>query len=154
MVTRSSPYNVAPAVTHPSAWPVASKSRHRSARVLVVEDDQGMRETTTAILREEGYVVVQAADGTKALELLRGRDIDVLLLDIRLPRLDGTAVMEALDDPPPVVVISAFDSSEEAEIREHYGWMLFECLRKPVSPRRLIEVTAAAAGSSGVGDRG
>ena len=154
MVTTSSPHSVEPMVTHPSAWPGSTKSRRRSASVLVVEDDQGMRETTTAILREEGYVVVQAADGAKALELLQGRDIDVLLLDIRLPRMNGTAVMEALDDPPPVVVISAFDSSEETEIREHFGWMLFECLRKPVSPRRLIEVTAAAASSSGVGDHG
>jgi BarA-like signal transduction histidine kinase len=53
-----------------------------------------------------------------------------------------------------VVVISAFDSSEEAEIREHYGWMLFECLRKPVSPRRLIEVTAAAANNGGASNQG
>src|ERR1700686_4691603 len=126
MITTSSPHRVEPAVTHPSAWPGSTKGRRRNASVLVVEDDQGMRETTTAILREEGYVVVQAADGVKALEMLRGKDIDVLLLDIRLPRMDGTAVMEALDDPPPVVVISAFDSSEEAEIREQYGWMLFE----------------------------
>jgi CheY-like chemotaxis protein len=154
MVIRFSCHTPAPAVTHPRAWPGYAKGRSRNASVLVVEDDQGMRETTTAILREEGYVVVQAADGVKALELLRGRDIDVLLLDIRLPRMDGAAVMEALDDPPPVVVISAFDSSEEAEIREQYGWMLFECLRKPVSPRRLIEVTAAAAGSSGAGAHG
>jgi CheY-like chemotaxis protein len=154
MVTTSPSHSIDPAATHPSAWPGYTKGRRRSASVLVVEDDQGMRETTTAILREEGYVVVQAADGVKALELLRGHDIDVLLLDIRLPRLDGTAVMEALDDPPPVVVISAFDSSEEAEIREHYGWMLFECLRKPVSPRRLIEVTAAAANNGGASNQG
>jgi len=154
MVINFSSHTPAPAVTHPSSWPRRADGRPRNTSVLVVEDDQGMRETTTAILREEGYVVVQAADGVKALELLRGQDIDVLLLDIRLPLMNGTAVMEALDDPPPVVVISAFDSSEEAEIRDQYGWMLFECLRKPVAPRRLIEVTAAAADSSGAGDQG
>jgi CheY-like chemotaxis protein len=151
MVTRSLSHSLKPAAPHPSVWPSSTGGRRRSANVLVVEDDQGMRETTTAILREEGYVVVQAVDGVKALELLRGRDIDVLLLDIRLPRMDGRAVIEALDNPPPVVVISALDSCEETEIRERYGWKLFECLRKPVSPRRLIEVTAAAANSSGSG---
>jgi len=151
MGTTSSLHILDPAATHPSVGPGPGGRRRRSTSVLVVEDDQGVRETTTAILREEGYVVVQAADGVKALEMLRGRDIDVLLLDIRLPGMDGTAVMEALDDPPPVVVISAFDSFEEAELRDQYGWMVFECLRKPVAPRRLIEVTAAAASSSGSG---
>jgi CheY-like chemotaxis protein len=153
MVISSSSYSAKPAATHARPRPGPTTGGRRSANVLVVEDDQGVRETTTAILREEGYVVVQATDGVKALELLKGRDIDVLLLDIRLPRMDGTVVMEALDDPPPVVVISAFESFEETELRKHYGWMLFDCLQKPVSPHRLIEVTAAAANSARSGDR-
>jgi len=113
--------------------------------VLVVEDDMGVRETTVAILREEGYVVVQAADGVDALDVLRGHDIDVLLLDLRLPRLDGASVLEALDRPPTVVVVSGFESCEEAEMRGRFGPVLFDCLRKPVSPHLLMEPTAAAA---------
>ena len=117
---------------------------HRSVNVLVVDDDRGVRETTCSILRQEGYVVVQAADGVEAVERLGGHDIDVLLLDLRLPRLDGPAVVEVLDDPPTVVVMSGFESYEEPEIRRRLGPALFECLHKPVSPRRLISVTAAA----------
>jgi len=125
--------------------PRSNGGRPGNTNVLVVEDDQGVRETTVAILREEGYVVVQAADGVDALELLRGHDIDVLLLDLRLPRMDGAAVLEALDRPPTVVVVSGFESFEEAEMRRRFGSVLFDCLRKPVSPHRLMAATAAAA---------
>jgi DNA-binding response OmpR family regulator len=117
----------------------------RRANVLVVEDDQALRVTVAEILRVEGYLVIQAADGLRALDLLRGGDIDVVLLDLRLPKLDGTAVLEALDEPPTVVILSGFESFEEVEIRRRFGPLLFECLRKPVSPRRLIAVTSAAS---------
>jgi two-component system, OmpR family, response regulator ResD len=124
---------------------IPGEHQHRQANVLVVDDDQALRETTVEILREEGHVVVQAADGLRALDLLRGCDIDVLLLDIGLPRLDGRGVLEALEDPPTVVVVSGFESVEEEEIRRQFGAVLFECLRKPVSPLQLIAVTSAAA---------
>jgi len=117
----------------------------RRAIVLVVEDDQALRETTVEILQEEGHVVVQAGDGLRALDLLKERDIDVLLLDLGLPRLSGPAVLEALEEPPTVVLVSGFESVEEEEMRRQFGSVLFECLRKPVPPRQLIAVTSAAA---------
>ncbi len=119
--------------------------QRRRATVLVVEDDQALRETTVEILREQGHIVVHAADGLRALDLLRGDDIDVLLLDLGLPYLEGPGVLEALEEPPTVVIVSGFQSVEEDEIRERYGPVLFECLRKPVSPPQLIAVTSAAA---------
>jgi two-component system, OmpR family, response regulator ResD len=121
------------------------EDQHRRAVVLVVDDDQALRETTVEILREEGHIVVQAADGMRALDLLRGSEIDVLLLDLGLPYLDGPAVLEALEEPPTVVVVSGFESVEEDDLREHFGAVLFDCLHKPVSPLHLIAVTSAAA---------
>jgi two-component system response regulator RegX3 len=118
----------------------------RNVNVLVVEDEQGIRETTAAILRGEGYDVVQAGDGAEALEMMSGRDIDIVLLDLRLPRMNGTEVLDALDDPPTVVVVSGFESVEEAEIRRRFGSKLFDCIRKPVPPQRLIAVMGAASG--------
>ena len=114
-------------------------------KVLVVEDNQGVRETTVSILSEEGYVVAQAPDGARAVELLAGHDIDVLLLDLRLPRMDGPALLEAVDDLPTVVVFSAFDYFDQVEIEERFASVVFEFLRKPVSPVRLIAATSAAA---------
>lgn len=123
---------------------ITGEHRHRPATVLVVDDDQALRETTVEILREEGHTVVQAEDGLRALDLLRGGDIDVLLLDLGLPRMDGPAVLEALEEPPTVVVVSGFQSVEEDDIRGRFGAVLFECLRKPVSPLQLISITSAA----------
>ena len=113
--------------------------------MLVVEGSQGIRETTASILREEGYVVAQAPDGARAVELLAGHDIDVLLLDLRLPRMDGPAVLEAVEILPTVVVLSAFEYFEQVEVEQRFASVVFEFLRKPVSPVRLIAATAAAA---------
>ena len=72
MVINSASQNPTSTPAPTSLWARSSEGPPRNANVLVVEDDQGVRETTVAILREEGYVVVQAADGADALELLRG----------------------------------------------------------------------------------
>ncbi len=117
----------------------------RNVNVLVVEDDDGLRETTVSILSEEGYDVNEAPDGSRALELLDAQDIDVLVLDLRLPRTDGRAVLEALIDPPTIVILSAFDYVDQDEIHDRFAPVVFDYLRKPVSPQRLIAVMAAAA---------
>lgn len=116
------------------------------AQVLIVEDQKAMRDSMAAILRDEGYVVLSAADGLEALDKLRRHEINVMLLDLRLPRLDGRTMLEGLVKPPPVVVCSAFEDADEAEIRNRFGSVVVEFLRKPVPPKRLIEATAVAAG--------
>jgi len=112
--------------------------------VLVVDDQKDLRDTTAAILKAEGYVVVKAADGVEALERLRRREIDVMLLDLGLPRMDGPTLLEQLNEPPAVVVVSGFGEWSEAEIRSRFGSTVVECLHKPVSPIRLLAATAAA----------
>lgn len=127
--------------------PVA-KRRSRSMRiptVLVVDDDEAVRQSTTAILRGAGFGVLEAADGAAATWTLASEEVDVLLLDLHLCRVDGTDVMDGLEQDSRVVIFSAFDQFDEAEIRKEFGPMVFECLRKPVAPRQLLRVVAAAA---------
>lgn len=121
------------------------KGAHSSPRVLVVDDQKDVQDTTVAILRAEGYVVVRAADGIEALERLRKNEIDVMILDLGLPRMDGPTLLEELDESPAVVVCSAFGEWDAAEILRRFGSTIVECLHKPVSPIRLIAATAAAA---------
>ena len=62
--------------------------------VLVVDDDRAIRETLRMALEDEGYAVLEAADGLVALELLRSHVVPmVVLLDLRMPRLDGVEVL-------------------------------------------------------------
>ena len=85
------------------------------ATVLVVEDDPRTREVVGAFLAAQGYDVVEAQDGVEALERFRGHAVDVVLLDLMLPKLDGWAVLAALrrTSAVPVVVITARDRVEE-----------------------------------------
>jgi len=88
---------------------------------------------------------LEAADGAAAMWTMASQSVDVLLLDLHLGRVDGTVVLDALDDSSTVVVFSGFGSFEESAIRKAFGPVVFECLLKPVPPLRLMEVVAAAA---------
>jgi len=120
----------------------------RTATVLVVDDEEAVRESTAAILRLEGFQVLEAADGAAATWVLASEAVDVLLLDLHLCRQDGTSVLEALEDSSTVVIFSAFGYFEETDVRRTFGPLVFECLRKPVPPRQLVEILQAAAAHS------
>jgi len=116
----------------------------RTFSVLVVEDDPGVRESTAALLRETGYSVTEAVDGVDGLQRLCDESFDVVILDLRLPRLDGPDMLDLLDDPPPVVVFSAFEYFNENEMRQRFGPKVFAYLQKPVPPGRVLAVVAEA----------
>jgi adenylate cyclase len=88
-----------------------------TGRVLVVDDDPLNRTILRRGLEREGHDVVTAADGVEALAALRADALDLVLLDIVMPNVDGFAVLEALKSDPalrdiPVIMISAVDDHE------------------------------------------
>lgn len=88
-----------------------ARDRERK-KVLVVEDDTDVRSFASRVLELEGYRVLQAEDGDEGLKLARKIQIDLVLLDLRLPGLDGWSVLEQLKSEPklasvPVVVFTA-----------------------------------------------
>jgi len=113
--------------------------------VLLVEDDRSLRESTAEILEAHGFEVAVAADGAAATWLLATREFDVVVLDLRLCHVDGTVVLDSLEAPARVVIVSAFASLDENEVRDEFRPLIFECLRKPVGPDHLVEVVTAAA---------
>ena len=118
-----------------------------AGRILVVDDDEGVRSTAAEILRGEGYDVIEAEDGQVALDLLaRYDDVTLMLLDIRMPRLDGIGVLDALDQPPKVVLVSAF--TVDGDTRSRIDAKVFRYLSKPVLPDRLLSTVAEAAAAS------
>jgi DNA-binding response OmpR family regulator len=85
-------------------------------KLLIVEDDQFLRELYVEILTEEGFVVDQAIDGEEAYNKMYAGGYDLVLLDIMLPKTDGLKILERLrtETPPlkpngPVVVLSNMD---------------------------------------------
>ncbi len=80
--------------------------------VLVVEDEPAIREVVADLLEGEGYAVRQAADGLEAIDELEVDDVDLVLSDVRMPRLDGPALARRLrrhGSAVPVVLMSAVD---------------------------------------------
>ena len=118
--------------------------------VLVVDDHEAIRTSVAELLRTAGYSVIEAADGEQALRALSENEVGALVLDLRMPGVDGLKVLESLVDPPPVIITSAFT----LEIDEHQrvDSKIFLQLVKPFHPRRLIDAVASAIGRPGTGE--
>ena len=79
-------------------------------RVLVVDDEPAIRETLSDLLEDEGFVVTRARDGLEALHLLESRVFDLVISDVKMPRLDGASMARQLRRqgiPIPIVLMSA-----------------------------------------------
>lgn len=99
-------------------------------RILVVDDDDGLRETLAEVLEAEGYRVAVVGDGAAALERVDGHPTDLVILDVMLPRMDAFAFRKAQlgNDgdrvDPPVIVLSAVpDVAEAATKLEAAAWI-------------------------------
>jgi two-component system response regulator PilR (NtrC family) len=86
-------------------------------RVLVVDDEQSMRDLLAIMLRQAGYEVVVADGGEAAIETLKRDSFDLVVTDLRMRKADGLAVLKATKEISPrtvVLVVTAFASTETA----------------------------------------
>ena len=106
--------------------------------VLVVEDEQSLREPLVYLLKKEGYEVIEAADGTKALELFRSQNPDLILLDIMLPGISGNDVCLTIRQTSnvPVIMLTAKDSEIDKVVGLEIG--ADDYVTKPYSSRELL----------------
>jgi DNA-binding NtrC family response regulator len=112
--------------------------------VLVVDDDPGLRESFRLIL-EDDYDVLEAADGTQALKIVRSAQVDLVLLDIRLPDLDGIEVLErmkALDDGLAVILVTAVQTARTAVAAMKLG--AFDYVTKPFEEDEITALVRRA----------
>jgi CheY-like chemotaxis protein len=113
--------------------------------VLVVDDNDGIRESTAAVLRSVGYTVTETKDGEAALEEINQKPFDVVVLDERMPKLNGTEVVRTMcPEPPPPVIVMASAYDFDSDFRQNIGTRVFRYLKKPVRPKDLIETVGAA----------
>ena len=113
--------------------------------VLVADDNDGIRDTTAAILRSVGYTVTEAQDGEAALAELNQKPFDVCVLDVRMPKRDGISVVESIGpEPPPPIIVMASAYDFDSDLRRRLGTKVFKYLKKPVPPKELIETVGAA----------
>ena len=113
--------------------------------VLIVDDEEGIRETLSGIFEDEGCSIVTANSGEEALDLLKEQSPDLILLDIWLPGIDGIQTLEeikALRPDLPVIMISGHGNIELAVKATRLG--AYDFLEKPLSLERVLLVSKRA----------
>ncbi len=123
---------------------MAVLARNTDVNILVVDDEAVHRLAVGEILRRAGHQVVEAADGLIATEIATAQKFDWVLMDIRMPRLDGIQATEALRQIDPtsrIVVISAFVDGAVRSRLEQLG--VHRIISKPIHPEAILEAVSA-----------
>ncbi len=118
-----------------------------AARILIVDDEPNVRLMFRTALEAVGHTVIEAEEGEAALAALHAAPTDLVLLDLRMPRMDGRATLRRMRDEgitTPVVIVTAHGSIRDAAEAMKSGAIDF--LQKPLRPEALREVVARALG--------
>ena len=110
------------------------------SRILVVDDDRATRQVLRGVLTKANFTVTTANDGVAALEAMRHRRFDLLLLDVWMPRMNGLDLLERLrtrKTRPRVVVMTSDDAPET--LLEAVRQQAFTYLHKPIASVELLQ---------------
>jgi diguanylate cyclase (GGDEF)-like protein len=126
--------------------PTVAGQRHR-AFVLVADDDEAVRKIIRSQLEWKGHQVIEACDGREAIDLARRHEIDLALIDVNMPGVDGYQVLKELkatfeDRYFPVVLVTARTAASDVATAMDLG--AHDYLRKPVEPVELLARVQAA----------
>ena len=117
------------------------------ANILIIEDEAAIRRVLTKILTEESadYTVSEAEDGLSGIEMIKKEDFDLVLCDIKMPKMDGVEVLEAakkLKPETPIVMISGHGDLDTAVNTMRLG--AFDYISKPPDLNRLLNTVRIA----------
>lgn len=107
-------------------------------KILVVDDEEYIREVIVEYLNNEGYLTIQAEDGLEAKELLEKEKFDLMILDIMMPDMDGFTLLEELDNSKKVPTIILSARGEEIDKLTGFDKGIDDYLCKPFSPKELV----------------
>jgi CheY-like chemotaxis protein len=129
-----------------STRPGAASRALEGRKILVVDDDEAVRESVSEILRADGGVITPVENGRAAIERMRSEHFDIVLSDVVMPEMDGYELFQAArrEAPDtPVVLMTAFYYDQDHVIKrsrmEGLDGVLF---KKPVNPERLVKTLA------------
>jgi two-component system, OmpR family, response regulator len=110
----------------------------RGARILMVDDDPGIRDVVSDFLTRHGYVVETAADSQQMEKILAKEPVDLVVLDVMLPGEDGLAICRRLSRPdgPAIIMLSAMGEETDRIVGLELG--ADDYLPKPCNPRELL----------------
>ena len=107
-------------------------------QILVVDDESRMRKLVRDFLQREGYSVLEAGDGMEAMDIFYEQKIDLVILDVMMPRMDGWQTCREIrrDSTVPIIMLTA--RSEERDELQGFELGVDEYISKPFSPKILV----------------
>ncbi len=123
------------------------------AKVLIIDDEEGIRSSLRMIFEYEGYDVVLAASGETGLKIAEREEPDLVLLDIKMPQMDGLEVLKRLkarEPSPPVVILSGHGTVQTAVEATKLG--AFDFIEKPPETERILLVARNALSQKKLAD--
>ncbi len=120
-----------------------------SIRVLVAEDEKNIRQLIVRYLENEGYTVFEAADGESAVDIWIDTPVDLAILDIMMPKMDGLEVLDTIrkESDIPIIILTA--RREEEDRLSGFASGTDDYVTKPFSPKELVMRTKALLKRSG-----
>jgi two-component system chemotaxis response regulator CheY len=117
-------------------------------RILTIDDSKTMRDMLMLTLADAGFDVIQAVDGKEGIDMLERENVDVVITDINMPRMDGYEVVRQLRARPehkttPILVLTTESEAEKKNIAREAGatgWLV-----KPFDPERLVATVRKVA---------
>ena len=107
-------------------------------QILVVDDESRMRKLVKDFLQREGYSVLEAGDGMEAMDIFYDQKIDLVILDVMMPKMDGWQTCREIrrDSTVPIIMLTA--RSEERDELQGFELGVDEYISKPFSPKILV----------------
>ena len=107
--------------------------------ILIIDDEKSIRKTLNEILSYEGYKIEEAADGEEGLKKFKEKNFDIVLCDIKMPKLDGIEFLEKareINDEVPIIIISGHGNIETAVEAVKKG--AYDYISKPPDLNRML----------------
>jgi two-component system response regulator PilR (NtrC family) len=119
----------------------------RMAKILVVDDEPGVRDVLSIILKRAGYAPLTAGNGVEALDLFQREPVDLVIEDLKMPEMDGIELLKRIKDQAPkvpVIIITAFYRDDKIMTVEAMRLGAYDYIKKPFNNDEILAVTARA----------
>jgi len=137
-------------LTEKNDWELKRNRTKKMAKILIVDDEQGMRELLEIMLVREGYSVVAAADATIALQFCRDEIFDLIITDLKMPNIDGLSFIREAKKISPgamIILITAYASAETALAAMQEG--VYDYIEKDLAIDDLKRIISNALNTKG-----
>ncbi|OGS43101.1 MAG: hypothetical protein A2539_09445 [Elusimicrobia bacterium RIFOXYD2_FULL_34_15] len=113
------------------------------AKILVIDDEQGIRDLFKFLLEPLGYQVFAACDGLEGIEMVKKSEFDIIFLDVHMPKMQGPEVLKIIKEMKPTHVVIIFSSSSdpnhlfESKAKELGA---YTCIYKPMDVNEILDI--------------